>query len=65
MVEAKELYHKITVESIVCQIADGWESSHVIAENIIGTDVWRSLEEWDKVILEARVHKVIRDNKLL
>lgn len=65
MVEAKDLYDEITVENIVCQIADGWESPHVIAEHIVGTDVWRTLPEWDKVIIKARVHKMIRDNKLL
>jgi hypothetical protein len=65
MVEAKDLYDKITIENIVCQIADGWESSHVIAERIVSTGIWHTLPEWDKVIIRARVHKMIRDNKLL
>ena len=65
MEDAKKLMDKITIESVVCQIADGWESSHTIAEYIIGTSVWRSLPEWDRKILTARVHRVIRDNKLL
>jgi len=65
MVDVKELYDKITVKTVTCQITEGWESSHVVAEHIVGTDLWRSLPEWDRVILKARVHKVIRENKLL
>lgn len=65
MVDVKDLYDKITAENVICQIADGWESSHVIAEHIVGTDIWRSLPDLDRVIIKARVHKIIRENKLL
>ena len=65
MEDAKTLSNKITVENVKIQIEDGWESSHTIAEYIIGINVWRSLPEWDRKILTARVHRVIRENKLL
>lgn len=65
MVDIKELRDKITIENVKFQIADGWKSSHVIAENIIGRHIWNSLPEWDRIILNANVHKVIRENNLL
>lgn len=65
MEDTKKLLDKITVENVASQIADGWESSHTIAEYIVGINVWDSLPEWDRKILAARVHRVIRENKLL
>ena len=65
MEDAKNLLKKITVENVITQIADGWESSRVIAKYIVGENVWESLPEDDRKILTARVHSVIRENKLL
>ena len=65
MEDTKKLLDKITVENVNRQIAEGWTNSFFIAEYIVGTNVWECLPEWDRKILTARVHRVIRENKLL
>lgn len=65
MEDINKLLDKITVENIVVQIADGWESSFFIAEYIVGIDAWKSLSSDDKRILASRVNRIVRDNKLL
>ena len=65
MEDTTKLLDEITVENVKKQIADGWTSSFFIAEHIIGSDIWKCLPDWDQRIITARVHRVIRENKLL
>lgn len=65
MEDIKKLLDKITVENVNKQITEGWTNSSFIAEYIVGTNVWECLLEWHRKILAARVHRVIRENKLL
>lgn len=62
---AEKLSDKITVESITEQIEKGWTNPFFILENIVGLDASRSLPEWDKKILAARVHKIVMENDRL
>ncbi len=65
MEEIKKLLNKITVDNVSTQIADGLRSSDIIAQHIVGIDVWKCLPTWDRNMLTSRVHKVVRDNRLL
>ena len=65
MEDTQKLLEEVTVENIKKHIADGLTSSHVIAKYVIGHEIWECLPEWDQKIITARVHRVIRENKLL
>lgn len=65
MEQIKKLLNKITIDNVKIQIEDGWDSSHVIAKYIVGTDIWEALPTWDRQILATRVHKLIKENDLL
>ena len=65
MVIAEDLEKFITVENINKQIKDQWTSPHIIAKRIISESIWINLDEWDQIILEAKTHKLIIENKLL
>lgn len=60
-----KLLDEITVENVKRQIADGWTNSFFVAEHIIGYAIWECLSDWDRKIITARIHRVIRENKLL
>ena len=65
MEDTAKLLDEITVDNVKKQIADGWTNSSFIAEHIIGDSIWECLSDWDRKIITARVHRVIRENKLL
>ena len=61
----RKLLDEITVEKLKEQIADEWTNSSFVAKQIVGITIWECLPEWDRKIITARVHRVIRENKLL
>lgn len=65
MEDMKKLLDKITVENIIIQKEDGWTSSFVIAEYIVGIDVWKYLSGDDRMILATRVNRISRANNLV
>jgi len=62
---AEKLSHNITLDNVTKQIEDGWTNPHTIVENIVGLAAWRSLPEWDKKILVAKVHKIAVESDYL
>ena len=65
MKNKNKLLDKITVENVKNHIGEGSENSRTIAINIIGTNAWNPLPEWDRKKLTFNVHKIIVENKLL
>lgn len=65
LMTAEKLSHNITLDNVTKQIEDGWTNPYIIVENIVGLEDWRSLPEWDKKILVARVHKMAVENPYL
>ena len=63
--DINKLLDKITIANVNKQISDGLQSSFFMAEYIVGLDVWKSLSRDDQRILAARVHRIIRENRLL
>lgn len=64
MVDIAKLRDEITLERVKKQVEDGWTNPFMIAEHIVGRDVWQCLEDWDQKILMYNVHKMVTDNKI-
>lgn len=49
--DIKKLRGEITLEKVKKQVEDGWTNPFIIAEHIVGIDIWRCLPDWDKKYL--------------
>jgi hypothetical protein len=54
----------ITLEKVKEQIDLGWDTSNRRAANIFGDVAWAALGEDGRRIVAAKVHRIIRENKL-
>lgn len=64
MVETGKLLDEITVENITKQIEKGWRSPFFITKYMLGIEMWKSLSKDDRMMLIARVNKIVRENNL-